>query len=234
MLLAGVLGGCALKHATANVITGKQLFVAKCGFCHTLSHAGTTGMIGPNLDDAFRQDRVDGVKSVSIQGLVDWWARYPDSEGVMPANCSHKASAFCLSGQQVQDVAAYVGLVAGVPGQDTGTLANALVVSGTSPKAGEAVFKTNSCASCHTLAAAGSTGTVGPNLDVRLRSDCALPTSKKIRGATLADCIHTAIVDPYKFIPSGYSAGVMPPNFGTKLKPNEITALINFLSTAAK
>ena len=44
----------------------------------------------------------------------------------------------------------------------------------------------------------------------------------------------TAIVDPYKFIPSGYAAGIMPSNFGTKLKPNEITALVNFLSTAVK
>jgi cytochrome c2 len=234
LLLLSALGGCALKHATGNVIRGKQLFVAKCGFCHTLSHAGTTGTIGPNLDDAFRQDRADGQKSTSIQGLVDYWVRYPNSQGVMPANCSHKASAFCLSGQETQDVASYVGLVAAVPGQDTGSLANALVVTGTSANAGEQVFKTNSCASCHTLAAAAATGTVGPNLDTRLKSDCALPASKKIRGATLADCIRAAIVDPYKFIPSGYAAGIMPSNFGTKLKPNEITALINFLSTAAK
>ena len=31
--------------------------------------------------------------------------------------------------------------------------------------AGEAVFASAGCVSCHTLAAAGSTGTVGPNLD---------------------------------------------------------------------
>lgn len=33
------------------------------------------------------------------------------------------------------------------------------------PKAGEKVFQTAGCASCHTLAAAGAKGTVGPNLD---------------------------------------------------------------------
>ena len=43
-----------------------------------------------------------------------------------------------------------------------------------------------------------------------------------------------AIVDPYAFLPSGYPAGVMPSNFGTKLHPNEITALVNFLSSASK
>jgi cytochrome c553 len=33
------------------------------------------------------------------------------------------------------------------------------------PAAGKAVFASAGCASCHTLKAAGSTGTVGPNLD---------------------------------------------------------------------
>jgi mono/diheme cytochrome c family protein len=31
---------------------GKQLFTANCGGCHTLQDAGTTGQVGPNLDDA--------------------------------------------------------------------------------------------------------------------------------------------------------------------------------------
>jgi plastocyanin len=113
-----VLGGCAIKHPTANVVSGKQLFVAKCGSCHTLAHASTSGQIGPNLDDAFRQDRADGVKDASIQGLVDYWIRYPNTAGVMPAGL--------VEGQQAQDVAAYVGAVAGKSGQDTGALATAV------------------------------------------------------------------------------------------------------------
>ncbi|HEY2006401.1 MAG TPA: c-type cytochrome [Solirubrobacteraceae bacterium] len=117
-LLLVSLGGCAVKHPTANVVQGKQLFVSKCGSCHTLSHAGSAGVIGPNLDDAFSQDRADGVKSASIQGLVDYWIRYPNTQGVMPAKL--------LNGQAAQDVAAYVGLVAGRPGQDTGELAAAV------------------------------------------------------------------------------------------------------------
>src|ERR1700716_1557699 len=67
------VGGCALKHPTADLVTGKVLFAQKCGSCHTLAHANSTGTIGPNLDDAFRQDRVDGVKSTSIEGLVSYW-----------------------------------------------------------------------------------------------------------------------------------------------------------------
>jgi plastocyanin len=120
-----VLAGCAVKHPTSNLVTGKQLFVAKCGSCHTLSHASATGQVGPNLDDAFRQDRADGVKSTSIQGLVDYWIRYPNTQGVMPARL--------LEGQQAQDVAAYVGAVAAKPGQDSGALASAVAAVNQKP-----------------------------------------------------------------------------------------------------
>lgn len=226
-LVTVALGGCAIKHPTANVVQGKQLFVAKCGSCHTLAHAQTAGTIGPNLDDAFRQDRADGVKSTSIQGLVSYWIQYPDTEGVMPP--------MLYSGQKAQNVAAYVAGVAAIPGQDTGELALAGGVTGTTPADGKKVFTgIGGCGSCHTLAAAGTTGTVGPNLDTRLVSDCASAGSKKIRGASLKQCVHTAIVDPYAYLPSGYHAGVMPSTFGHTLTPTEITALVNFLSSAAK
>ena len=80
--------------------------------------------------------------------------------------------------------------------------------SASSTAAGKAVFTGSAgCSACHTLAAAGATGTVGPDLDPRLRSDCASAASKPIRGATLAECIHTAITKPYAYIPSGYHAG---------------------------
>ena len=124
-LLLVVLGGCTVKHPTADLVRGKQQFVAKCGSCHTLAHAGTTGTVGPNLDDAFTQDRADGVKDTSIQGLVDYWIQYPNTQGAMPA--------MLLSGQDAQNVAAYVGAVAGVPGQDTGALANAVATVSQKP-----------------------------------------------------------------------------------------------------
>src|SRR5437588_12359999 len=117
-LLLVALGGCSLKHPTADPVRGKQLFVSKCGSCHTLSHAATSGTVGPNLDDAFRQDRADGVKSTSIQGLVDYWIQYPNTQGAMPA--------MLFKGQDAQNVAAYVSQVASIPGQDTGALATAV------------------------------------------------------------------------------------------------------------
>jgi cytochrome c oxidase subunit II len=106
--------------------------------------------------------------------------------------------------------------------------------SATSAAAGQALFTSSGCSGCHTLAAAAATGTVGPDLDVRLRTDCATPASKRIRGATLAQCIHTAITDPYAYLPSGYSAGIMPSTFGKTLTPTQLQALVNFLESAAK
>jgi len=226
LLIVG-LGGCSLKHQTGNVVQGKELFVAKCGACHTLSHAGTTGTVGPNLDVAFSQDRRDKFSRSAIEGLVAFQIEYPNTAGVMPARL--------YDGKDAEDVAAYVADVAAEPGQDTGPLASAGAVSGTTAAAGKSVFVgVGGCGSCHTLAAAATTGTVGPNLDTRLRSDCTSPASQKVRGTTLTACITKAITDPYAYIPSGYASGIMPSNFATRLKPNEITALVNFLSTAAK
>jgi mono/diheme cytochrome c family protein len=221
------LGGCALKHATSNLVTGKQLFASNCGSCHTLSHANTTGTVGPNLDDAFRQDRVDGVKSNSIQGLVDFWIQYPSRQGVMPAGL--------VRGQQAQDVAAYIATVAAVPGKDSGALAAAVAQKvNPTPAVGKQIFTgVGSCGSCHTLAAAGTTGTVGPNLN-NLKQACATPASQNTRGTTLQKCLQTAITNPYKYLPPGYSAGIMPNNFGQTLSPSQVQALVAFLSTATK
>jgi len=107
--------------------------------------------------------------------------------------------------------------------------------SATSAAAGKALFSGSAgCSSCHTLAAAGATGTIGPNLDVRLRTDCTSVASKRVRGATLQRCIYTAITKPYAFLPPGYRAGIMPPNFAQTLTATQIQSLVNFLASVAK
>ncbi len=127
----------------------------------------------------------------------------------------------------------------GVPGAASSSAAatssSSSSSSATSPAAGKAVFTGSAgCASCHTLAAAGATGTVGPDLDVRLRTDCASAASKPIRGSTLQQCIQTAITKPYAYIPPGYHAGIMPSSFAQTLTSTQIQALVNFLSSVAK
>ena len=106
--------------------------------------------------------------------------------------------------------------------------------SGT-PAAGKALFVgSGGCGSCHTLAAAGATGTVGPNLTQRLKSDCATAASIKIRGKTLSQCIDTAITKPYAYIPTGFHAGVMPSNFSQTLGASQIQDLVSYLASVTK
>ena len=228
LLAVGALGalalsGCTLKHPVTNLVKGKQLFAQHCGTCHTLSRAGTTGSVGPNLDAAFRQDRADGEKSSAIQGFVDYWIQYPSNQGVMPARL--------VTGQNAQNVAAYVAHVAAVPGVDTGALASAVSVTvPVTPAQGKAVFTgIGGCGGCHVLADAGTTGQTGPNLTTHLASDCANPASQAKRGKTLAQCIETAIVHPYLYLPAGYSAGIMPNNFGQQLSKTQVRALVAYL-----
>jgi mono/diheme cytochrome c family protein len=75
---------------------GKEVFLGSsgCGTCHTLSDAGTSGTVGPNLDDS----------QPSVDLVVD---RVTNGQGAMPSFSS------TLSGEQIQDVAAYVSSVAG-------------------------------------------------------------------------------------------------------------------------
>jgi cytochrome c oxidase subunit II len=106
---------------------------------------------------------------------------------------------------------------------------------GASAAAGKAIFTgPGGCGTCHTLAAAGTTGTVGPNLDTRLRPDCKTPASIRARGSTLAQCIDTAIIKPYAYIPAGFQPNIMPPNFAQTLTPTQIQALVNFLASVTK
>jgi mono/diheme cytochrome c family protein len=115
--LVAVLAGCSAKGEGSNAdpVKGKQLFVQRCGSCHVLSHAGTKGTTGPNLDAAFARARQDGFGTPAIRGIVYKQILFPNREGVMPADL--------VKGQDAQDVAAYVGRVAATPGKDTGALA---------------------------------------------------------------------------------------------------------------
>jgi cytochrome c oxidase subunit II len=126
------------------------------------------------------------------------------------------------------------GAAAGSSSGSSTTTSSASSAAG-GASAGKAVFTGSAgCSGCHTLAAAGASGTVGPNLDVRLRTDCSSAASKKVRGATLTQCIHTAILHPYAFIPSGYTKGVMPATFAQTLTGAQVQSLVSYLASVAK
>ena len=122
-----VAAGCgAVNHMATGLSTsdrsgGEKLFVATCGYCHTLAAAGpsASGIVGPNLDYAFGPDRCQGFNVSTIRDLVLGQIYYsdPDPETDWPPNSTDQVKgmpAQLLTGQKAQDVAAYVASVAGV------------------------------------------------------------------------------------------------------------------------
>ena len=185
--------GCGTggKARTGDAGHGKQLFTEKCAGCHTLADAAAQGKIGPNLDDAFASDRKQGFKDSSIRDLVLDQIRF--AQGKMPP--------MLVKGQDAQDVAGYVAAVAG-----TG---NAKPASGKiTATDGKSVFPQAGCGSCHTLKDAGSSGTVGPNLD-QLKP----PEARVVTQVT--------------------NGGAQMPAFKGRLTPAQIQAVAKYVSSVA-
>jgi mono/diheme cytochrome c family protein len=110
-----------------------------------------------------------------------------------------------VTGQDAINVAAYVASVAGQNGFTTSS-GGSFASLGTD---GAAIFKSKltGCAGCHTLAAAGSTGTTGPNLD-QLKP----PMAKVVTQVT--------------------NGGGPMPAFGGKLSPAQIQAVAKYVSSS--
>jgi mono/diheme cytochrome c family protein len=177
VLLAAACGAGGVSSG-GDTTRGKALFQQQCGACHTLADAGTRGTIGPNLDNAFASAREQGFAQSTMQQVVAGQIRFPleprkcpnlrsrpegsktaceegapgtpTGSAVMPANL--------VTGDDVNNVAAYVASVAGKPGGGGGG-------GPITTTDGKEIFLQAGCANCHTLKDAGSTGTVGPNLD---------------------------------------------------------------------
>ena len=105
-------------------------------------------------------------------------------------------------------ILAVLGLTTGIGGED----GRQRVVATGEAQGGRALFARMGCATCHTLAAAGSTGEFGPNLDQRL-------------GAHTAESLRATILDPPG--PGGFSG--MPEDFGRRMSDAELDALVSFL-----
>jgi len=122
------LSACGgVKDPQPDVVAGKQVFVQKCGACHTLARAGTKGTTGPNLDEAFQQSIKEGFGETAVRGVVYKQILYPNR---LPNSQGIKMPAKLVSGQKAHDVAAYVASVSSQPGKDTGRLATAVKAAG--------------------------------------------------------------------------------------------------------
>jgi len=128
--LAVVASGCGDKR-DPDLENGKRLYTGSvpkqykkdhkqyqpCSACHALARAkATVSGPGPDLDAAFVQARKDGMTSATIEGVVADQINTPRRGSLMRPDL--------VTGDDARDVAAYIGRVAGQPGEDKGQLAS--------------------------------------------------------------------------------------------------------------
>lgn len=88
-----------------------------------------------------------------------------------------------------------------------------------SAQEGAELFDSQGCGGCHALAAAGSSGATGPDLDGALNGKSA-------------EFIRTSIVDPNAEIAQNYPPDVMPQSYETQMSAEQIDSLVQFLIEA--
>jgi len=238
----------------SNVAGGKELFVSKCGSCHTLADAGTTGKVGPDLDAALGPSRQQGFKESTIRQVVRDQIHYPSpaqgSPGfpVMPANL--------VTGTDADAVSAYVASVAGTgttPGPPppppppppapppppptpttTGqTTSGQTTTTGPTPSGGDAakgksLFASLGCASCHSID--GSSG-VGPTLMGLFGSKVQLTNGKTVTAddAYLLESIEDPGAEIVKGFQPGIMSGVIKPHQVAEADARDLIAYIKTL-----
>jgi mono/diheme cytochrome c family protein len=213
-LAAVLLAGCG-REESPDLVAGKAAFVQKCGSCHTLGRAQTQGKTGPNLDDAFRAAlATKGINRRTVRGIVRDQIHNVRRNSVMPKDL--------VKGTTAGDVAAYVAYATGRTGQDTGALASAGLADATT---GKDIFVAGGCGSCHTLASAGTNGTVGPKLDDLKTAAAKFGKQQKL---TPEKYVEQSILKPEAFTVPGFPKGVMP-SYAGRLKPKQVQALVKFL-----
>jgi cbb3-type cytochrome c oxidase subunit III len=188
LLLSACGTGGSVVNASSDKENGRKLFQDKCAGCHTLSAAGSQATIGPNLDASFAQARSDGFKESAILDIVHDQIKFPGQYPVAQNNpdfLQANMPANLVTGQSAIDVAAYVAANAGLQG-----FVEAQAVSGTN---GKQIFVTK-CGGCHTLKAAGTTGTQGPNLDL-LKPPFDVAKNQVIKGGGIMPAFKGVLTD---------------------------------------
>jgi mono/diheme cytochrome c family protein len=187
-LLSACGTGGPVSSASADKEHGRKLFQENCIGCHTLAAAGSQSTIGPNLDYSFAQARSEGFKESAILDIVHDQIKFPGQYPIKTNNPDYLQAnmpANLVTGQDAIDVSAFVAANAGLQG-----FAEAQAVSGTD---GKQIFITK-CGGCHTLKAAGTTGTQGPNLDL-LKPPFLRAKNQVIKGGGIMPAFKGVLTD---------------------------------------
>jgi cytochrome c oxidase subunit 2 len=155
------------------------------------------------------------IKQDAVPGITTHTRATPDKDGTYPLICAE----LCGLGHAVMRQNVHVVEKAAFDKWVAAQRAPA-APAGTPPaQAGKSVFTSqdNACGSCHTLADAGTSGKIGPDL------------GKFLKGKSPA-FIRQSIVDPNAVIAPGFDRGIMPPTFGKTLSKQDLDALVQYLS----
>lgn len=221
-------GGIKLTVAQQH---GREMFASNCAQCHTLRSANAVGKVGINMDkvrppaalvlNAINIGRARGMGSMPAQLLTGADAKEVASFVAATAGRdpgSNTSATATAAPAAAAPAAATPAKTTGMGTKTTSTTAapktaaidaKALFVNG----AGAAT----ACGSCHALAAAGTNGQVGPNLN------------KFIAAGDTKAAIRDMIVNPNSEIAKGYAKGIMPLDYGKTLSAAQITALVDYI-----
>jgi mono/diheme cytochrome c family protein len=99
------------EEVPADLASGQSLFETNCGACHTLYAAGTDGNFGPDLDEVLAASGTptDAKTIKSTEGRV----LNAIEEGVDGETTPGRMPGKIISGEQAEEVAAFVAATAG-------------------------------------------------------------------------------------------------------------------------
>ena len=103
-----------------------------------------------------------------------------------------------------------------------GTVATTAQTAKGDAKAGATLFTSQGCGGCHTFKAAGTNGTVGPDLDKLTEY------AKTANQGSLAAFTQESIANPSAYIEKGFANAM--PNFGATLSDKQIADLVAYVT----
>jgi cytochrome c oxidase subunit 2 len=160
-------------------------------------------------------------KEDTVPGIVTTLHFTPNRLGTFPVICTE----LCGLGHAVMRTTAVVMTPAAFDKWLNGQ--TKAVSSPDSGVAGAAVFKNNACGACHTLTAAGTSASVGPDLD-------KLPSYAQAAGKPLDAFTRESIVAPSAYVQKGFPDNVMPHTYGSALSKQELDSLVQYLVSSSK
>lgn len=218
---------------------GADLFETNCSGCHGIKGEGIPGLAPPLNDSHFFTARL---QEVGWQGTLEDYVistvstgravstrpdQYPGGgKPAMPTWSERFGGP--LREDQVRDIAAFVlnweaTALGGVELAALPTPTPGAEEAADPTASGQQVYQNSGCGGCHAIEGL-SVGAVGPNLE---QIGEVAATRKPDYSAE--KYVQESILNPNAYVVEGYSANIMPQNYGQQLSQQELDDLVTFL-----